>query len=513
MSIDFNLLSGAKIDNSFSILYDLLRSGQCYLGFARNYETWGQGCLIKYKPATNQTWPNDIVGDSTDAQIYDEYHRLLNLSVTWKNRVFIAKYDKALGGTEVPVDANSAGIVEWVPNNIIETIFISKDWILLRGVDPTYQFDVYKQDGTSEYKYFIFNADKNPNNILEIELIKENTYSGLSQSIQLKYAPIDSTAVYNVADADLVPGGADLERRLNVKGEYLITGVGQDFIDWFETDPNSKQATYFLVDKNGALLLDKITYEETVVTPEETAFVFSYTVNDLGGPRKLRFKISSLDSINNRFAVFHESLPINSYVAPIADNNPPGLSVSYIRHPAIHNSIFDVVGLQQITQGDVWLVKEIPSDNTALLQYYQNLETSYANATLMTVESVVVETDLATDATVVKYFAKTQDISIGRSEQFDSIMLDMSLVGGQSAIPTGEIYRQLFVSWKPKYYDGISLVECGTGSNTGPSYDGRSTFFNPNTHSNDMGTVLYLANKMPVYRKYISGNENFKIVI
>jgi len=51
MAIEFNLLSGATIDNQLRLLYELLSGGDSYLGFGRSHETWGQGTLIRYKPA------------------------------------------------------------------------------------------------------------------------------------------------------------------------------------------------------------------------------------------------------------------------------------------------------------------------------------------------------------------------------------------------------------------------------------------------------------------------------
>jgi hypothetical protein len=516
MAIEFNLLSGAKIDTELRLLYEILISGQSFLGFSRNLETWGQGALIKYTAIKGQTWPNGVVGDATDAKIYDEYHRLLNISSGWESTIHIAKYNENITGDPIPLTAASAGIVEWVSADLIETIFINEDWILARGLDPTYSFDPVDNDGTTTFKYFIFNSDKNPANMLQIDYLNEFEYPGLSTKVQFKYAPVDSTTPYDAGTADVVPGGDDLERRLNIQGEYLVTGISQDFIDWFETDPNAKNATFFLVDTAGALLLDKIIYEEAVVTAEETAYIFSYVVQDTtpsGGTvtRKVRFKLSTKVNINNRMAVFHESLPVRSLIAPVADNNPPGLQVSYVRHPSIHESIFDVVGAQQLAQDDVWMVYEIPADSTETLQYFQALDSTYADPNILTIETIDIDQNAATSTTVQKTYAKTKDIGFSARENFNSIMVDVSL---DSATPTEEIYRQIFISWGLKYYDGTAgFVMGGTGIDPGPSYSGRSKFFNPNTHSNDVGVVFYVANKFPVYRKYLTTDETIKIIL
>lgn len=513
MAIEFNLLSGATVDLQLRMLFDVLRSGESFLGFSRNFETWGQGTLARYFPARGQAWPNEIVGDATDAQIYDENHRLLNLGGTWKSTIFIAKYDAALGGTTVPADENSAGIVEWIPGDLIETIFINNQWILMRGIDPTYEWQVTGIDGTTEYTYFIFNSDKNATNILEIQKMTEYQYPGLSTHVQLKYAPVDSTTPFEASSADVVPGGENLERRLNIQGEFLVTGIGQTFIDWIETDPSAKNSTFFLVDADGALLLDKFAYEETVITDEETAYIFAYFVQEGAGvERKVRFKVTTIQNVNDRMAVFPESLPVRSSISPIADNNPPGFPVSYIRHPDVFNSVVDVVGAEQITSNDVWLCKELPADDTAVLQYYLDLETQLADPDKMSVESIVIDQDAVTQTDVTKTYAKSKDWDTAGSENFNAIMVDKEVAPGEA---TEDIYRQLYISWNHKYYDSTSeqFVLCGTGINPGPSYTDRATFFNTIEHKVDIGTLIYIANKFPIYRKYLDGNEVFKIVL
>jgi len=518
MAIEFNLLSGATVDNQLNVLYEILKSGECYLGFSRNFETWGQGALMRYTPVSGQpAWPNGIVGDAPGAEIYDENHRLLNLSNNWMSTIFIAKYDASITGDAYPLDANSSGIVEWLPSDLIETVFINDQWILARGVTPTYEFTINDKDSTTVYDYFIFNSNKDAANILQIQTVSEFQYPGLSTRVQLKYAPIDSTTPYEASLADVCPGGEDIERRLNVQGEYMVTGIGETFINWIETVDGAKNSTFFLVDMDGGLLLDKFTYEETVITEEETAYIFSYIVQDLSGERKVRFKVTTLGNINNRAAVFNESLPVRSVVAPVADNNPPGFPISYIRHPDIANSIFDVVGAQQVTQNDVWLVKELPQDDTAILQYYTDMEAALANPDQLTVETIVIDQDAVTLIDITKVYAKSKDWTIAGIENFTNIMVDLELRGGvvttdplTSAQPCEEIYRQTYISWKHKYYEPTSeqFIQCSD-----PSYYGRETFFNTLDHKVDTGMLIYLANKLPVYRKYLVDNEIFKIVI
>ena len=526
MAVEFNLLSGATIDNQLRLLYELLRSGDSYLGFGRSHETWGQGTLCRYNPVSGQTWPNDIIGETIGAEIYDDLHRLMNISNDGTTAVQVARFHYQDGESEYPVsntdrleyltEVGQNGVVAGMDN--IECIFINQKWITLRGINPTYEFKLYDETGQYNYKYFIMNYEKNIENLLEIEIIKEFEYPGLSTRVQLKYADIGST---DSTAADIVPGCSDLERRINLNGEYMVTGIGQTFIDWMENDETAKNSTFFLVDVDGALLVDGVQYEETFISNTENAYIFSYIINDSESgsstptTRKVRFKLTTLSNINNRFAVFKESLPVQSHVSPVADNNPPGLPISYIRSQDIHESLFDVVGLHQLNQPEVFLAYEIPEPYDAtnpVWEHFNNLITFYNDPNKMKFDTVEIDEDYITGVTITKLYALTQDLDIGSAENFNLVMVSTEL---NSTTPTTDIYRQLFITWKPKYYDGLtsSLVYCGTGNNIGPDYHSRNTFFDPDDHTNSMGTLFYLANKMPVYRGYIDGNEQFKIIL
>jgi len=518
MAIDFNLLSGATIDNNLWMLYEILRGGESYLGFGRSYETWGQGTLIKYKPVSGQIWPNDIIGSQIGAEIFDDQHRLQNISTEGedfgKKKLNIGYYEY-VEGVDPDMPSSNLDLTYISPDvgvESIECIFINESWILARGIDPTYEFSLYDATGLRKRKYFIQNYNFDFGNLLEIDIIKEFEYPGLSHRVQLKFAPPGSM---NEATAAIAPGCTDLERRININGEYFITGIGAEFINWIETDTNAKNSAFFLFDIDGTLLNDGIQYEETVVTPQETAYMFSYTIQEnIGGgeieTRKVHFKITTLDNINNRYSVFQESLPVRSHVSPVADNNPPGLPIAYIRSLSVNRTLFDVVGLHQLNQPDVWLALEIPQDNTDLMNYFTSMETLLADPDKMTVDFIEIDEDVLTGISVKKYYALTKDITIAQNEGFQLIMIDLTL---DSSTPCEDIYRQLFISWKPKYYDGTNLTQCGTGIDIGPEYGLRTKFFDPVNHTNDMGMLIYLANKMPVYRKYLNGNEVFKIIL
>jgi len=531
MAVEFSLLSGATINNELRLMYELLRSGECYLGFNRQHETWGQGTLIRYSKASGQEWPNGVIGDI--GGIFDDQHRFLNISSAGTTAIHMARFEYADGESDYPVDVTdrlvwltddaNGGIVNGV--DYLECIFINDKWINIRGIDPTYEFSLYDDTQQKSYKYFIFNYAKDINNLLEVDIIREFEHPGLSTRVQLKYA---SHGVTNATVADIAPGCSDLERRVNINGEYHITGIGAEFIDWLENTNTAKNSAFFLIDKDGALLVDSIEYDETIITEHgQPEFIFKYQVSEhitndpnssLTAERNVRFKITTADNINNRFAIFRESLPVESHIAPVADNNPPGLPISYVRSKDIDESIFNVVGLYQLNQPNVQLAFEIPGpypvgteivDNPS---YYYFIEKAaeIANTNILDIETLVIDEDVLTNTLIEKKYAVTQDLDFGMAENFNLILVSAEL---NNVTPTQDIYRQIFISWRPEYYDGLALVKCGSGSNPGPNYSEATTFFDPNNHVNETGTLFYLANKMPVYRKYIDGLETFKIII
>lgn len=540
MAVEFNLLSGASIDNELRLKYDILRSGESYLGFGREHETWGQGALVRWKARAGQNWPEDVIGDAVNAQIYDDSHRLLNISADGTTAVHVArlmyKTEGALNDPlynpnfiDVPASAtdnrldwltnSNRGIVSGMSN--IECIFINEKWMMLRGINPTYDFILNNPaDETIHYKYFIFNFEKNMANLIEIDNVSEFQYPGLDVTVSLKY---NDPGNLDITNANIVPGAANLRRRFNLNGEYVITGLNNEMITWFEDPANeAKNYVYFVVDAQGALLVDAIQFEETVVYKDELTYIFSYVVEDEFNTRKVRFKLTTSENINDRAAVFKESLPFETHISPIADNNPPGLPISYVRSLDIHESIFDVVGLHQITQQEVWMAYELPGpypiDASNPLdpvtremnpKYYEiyDLMTYYSNADMISIQTLDIDTDLISGAEITKQYAVSKDLSLAATLNFNLILVDIAINNLQG---TSDVYRQIFISWKPKKYNGLtnSFEPC-----TASDYDGRENFFHPVVHKVDMGTLFYLANKMPVYRKYLEGTENFKIIL
>jgi hypothetical protein len=87
---------------------------------------------------------------------------------------------------------------------------------------------------------------------------------------------------------------------------------------------------------------------------------------------------------------------------------------------------------------------------------------------------------------------------------FDTVMLNKNVDSTGPNSPTTGIYRRLFICYQPLDSDGQQL---GSPTNT------VGNIFNPTTFDYNIGTLIYLANKIPIYRQWVTNQEQFKILI
>jgi len=113
------------------------------------------------------------------------------------------------------------------------------------------------------------------------------------------------------------------------------------------------------------------------------------------------------------------------------------------------------------------------------------------------VELITIENDAETTVS----YATTSSIDIARNYGFDLVRVGKTL---DSTTPTDSTYRQLFLCYLPKDKDGAALTA---------STADHDAIFSTTNHEYDLGTVLYLANKAPVYRKYLGEDETFVIMV
>jgi hypothetical protein len=105
--------------------------------------------------------------------------------------------------------------------------------------------------------------------------------------------------------------------------------------------------------------------------------------------------------------------------------------------------------------------------------------------------------------------ATTTDKNKALKYGFYNVMIskEVSLTGVYS--PTEGIYRRLFISHRPKTRLGAI---CSNGVYSGDDNQFGANF-NLSTWEYDVGNIMYVSNKVPIYRKWANSNEQFKIII
>ncbi len=283
-----------------------------------------------------------------------------------------------------------------------------------------------------------------------------------------------------------------------------------------------------------------------------------------------------IGSINyDDVGIWHEALPFESAANPVDDSNPPALDVTYLKNPMISSSIFDVNGLIKINPNqDVQFVKEMKTleeklkfeswgfateetimhgkesvhqgilkdtaqagtkfifledGHTFVLGDYTVIGSvnyivgavSYAfgnsyiklneelRTTLVWEPTLLIQSRMTNVIARITY-AKTINKDLALRYGFTSAMISKQVDGGiGGSSPSSEIYRQLFICYKPKYWDETlgEIKYCYNDIYT------KDNLFLSNDHKWDIGTLLYVAPKMPIYRKFLATAETFSILL
>jgi hypothetical protein len=113
---------------------------------------------------------------------------------------------------------------------------------------------------------------------------------------------------------------------------------------------------------------------------------------------------------------------------------------------------------------------------------------------------------LTTNTNVISssYYAVCNNLEDALKYGMTSVMVDIQIGNGIN-IYDG-IYRQLVICHDPKYMNANTETICTDNLYT-------ENLFNDVTHSWNLGTVVYVSNKQPLYRKYITNKETLKLII
>jgi len=478
---EYNYLSGAETDFYNYLLFEAFLSEKTYLGFARHDIPWGQCALIKvrFQPNIFLNYPQSMIGYEHTADYSSKYYDDNSYRVfsnptqdipAGGKRLFIARIRKD------ETDVENIDKYEFLDENEIGQIYIhyiNDGWILVEGLNPTFYF---KDKDT--YNYYVFNFNKTIETRGLIEEIRFDSYSGLTIPVKLAYSLTDRYKPSTIVEC------GSLQRTVNTLGETYISGLDPNF----EPDMNIfKNAWFFIIDSNGVVIQDGLRFYDILEDDEEKALVFEYATIT-GAIAKLTITTKTKDY--EEICLWNESVPLPYLSTPIADNNPPGFQVTYLKQPMVSKSIFDIRGISKIKKEEVSFCKQVKNEEE------ENLYSSYG------IEIQTIQVVQNINETIEVKFAVTKNLELALEFGFDSVMIDKELPNN---VPTEDVYRQLFVCFMPKDKDGNVCTE--------DSYNSDDLFQTENYYGYDPGVVMYIANKVPVYRKYIDGTETFKIII
>ncbi len=330
-----------------------------------------------------------------------------------------------------------------------------------------------------------------------------------------------------------------------------------------------------LIDKLNWVSSDSATTYSVVTSTNGTEMFLTFAVSSNAGFIQ-NIKVSVGPNLINTFGIWNEYLPFDTNLLN-SDSNPPALEISYLRTPLLERSIFDVNGLYNIPSSAIKFVKELYStadynlynnmtnsgisgtsitlsgspsvhygtisatagnaDTTltfsghnfvvgdiisipldpiyninGLTNDYSVIAVNYASNTITVSGGLNLSTYLPIGYTIsssaspinaVINYAYTNNIKTALRYGLTNVMVTLSVPITGTNVYDG-LYRQLFISYKPS--DSSGNV-CDQNSYNQPIY-------NPLTHTTEIGTLLYVANKVPVYRKYINmSTENFTLIL
>ena len=496
-TVKHTFLAGTSVNWTKSLFFDLMKTGDAYLGFARETPQWGFSSLLKINHT--KTYPTDVMGQansgipdaSSDEKFYDSlsstYLQAGEIPSDGGNAVYIAYIDKNF-------DTSVRSNFNFLNSNDIGTLtleYMNGEWAKIRGLDEDFLEQVMAQFLVTSYDYYLFSHTQHEDSLTKIEVIDDVILPEITFPVKLMYSTVVGAVVPTTAFGNNQIG--NLIKSVDVLGQTTITGVDTDFVtsgNGYIVDNNLTAATFFLTTAAGVVIQDNIDYVDIVETDEEISMVFSYPLEGESIQNSGRFKISN--TINpQKLAVFNESIFGGT---TINDLNPPPLPTNYLKMGMIHSSIFDVLGLERLESADIDFARRI--DNT-------ETETQLSSVQGIDIESDI---DLITiddnPDTTVKY-AITSDTSIARQYYFDLVRIKKTL---DQSTPTDKIYRQLFICYNPKSsIDGA--LDISTTSFT------HTDLFQIDNHTYDLGTILYVANKTPVWREHLSQSEDFTLLI
>ncbi len=496
--IEHSFMAGSNVAWERSLFFELMQTDQIYMGFAREEPIWG--FLSLFKILHTRTWATNIMGQansgSPDADAVEKFY-----DVNSADYLLAGEIPASSSNVYIAYISNSADASVLINYTFLEidaigltTLeYMNDEWASIRGVNGSYLDTILLSYGVDDYDYYLFNYTQDIESRTKISTIEDMVLSTIEYPVRLMYSTTENAGYPTTAFGDNLVGS--LTRSMNIFGETIINGLEETFVTddgGYIDKHNLGGVSYFLTNNDGIVLQDNMNYVSTYESGDEVSVIFSYPLVGEAVQNSGRMKIRN--AINPKvLCVFHESY---SGTTAVSDLSPPPLLLNYLKMGMIHSSLFDVLGMVQITSSDVAFARRIDNQATKDTLIAAGMsETDFPTGNL---DSMMIEGDTETE---VEYFVTT-DASFARQYYFDLVRVNKEM---NTTTPTDAVYRQLFVCYKPLEEDGATV--CSDASYV------HGDLFNETDHKYNLGTILYISNKPPVYRKYIDGNEEITILI
>jgi hypothetical protein len=519
MAITHSFLAGTAINYRQSLFFELMESGDVYMGFARSNPVWGFASLLKIQHS--RTWSTSVMaqagGGTSQAQKFYDSNKMNDLPsadvTVGDDRVYIS-YILKTSDASIPGNHN---VLATVDIGTLTLDYMNEEWAQIQGMNTDFLEDTITQFPVDTYDYYLFNHEIGTDTASRtfIETVSKITLPRINQPVRLMYSTALSPVGPTTSFGNNLIG--DLVEEINIFGERKITGLNNTFVtDGSGYIPGNSltTATFYLTTADGIVTQGDMKYVEQIKDGNEISLIFSYPLVAEAVQNSGRLRITTTAD-TDKLAIFNERFSDGVFVS---DNVPPPLFLNYLKIPMFHTSIFDVKGLVRIDATDVDFARRVDNEDTYNLLFGSATDpVTFPGVPELTLTpgtpapSALITITIEDDPSTSVDYAVTNDISVARRFGFDLARVQKTL---DSTTPTDSVYRQLFLCYRPKDKDGDDLsvsqtefVHADIFQDTDVDSDGAAEW------GYELGTILFLVNKKPVFRRHLAQNEQFTLLV
>ena len=496
-------------------------------------------------------------------------------NTTGEDSVFIAYIDKTADdtvfGNYVFLLEGNSGIgnlsleymnEEWVRIKGLQSDYMEQTLVNNPLVNYKYVLFSYDKDITSVTSISLMDDIQRPEIKQPIKLMYSSSTNATAPTTSFDSSQIGSLYrhINNIGESYIS----------GIESTFITTGQG------VIEDSGLTSATFFITDANGIVLQDGLTYYQKLEDNDEISLVFSYDIAGSAISETGRLKLSSVtpsDQLAVFYEQFEDGQEVSdvlpaplklSYLKSDAFNssllqvngfvkvNPflvngnsgsvtgstsvfdTGLDLSTYSSNGLADKKLQLLGLEAGTYSIVSNTSTGTNDTVTVSETFPSTlsnqdffireagELNFARrvdnqttydilfgkasdpVTYPGVNGISISNNITVsvdgDSETSVDYAITSDAELAKKWFFDLVEITKSI---QSTEVSTDIYRELIICFNPKLSNG-KLATATEITHT--------DLFDTTNHKYDLGTVIYLARKEPVFRKHLQSPETFKVL-